>query len=81
MQSSSGRAFRGSDEFKRLLVGDLDRFAEAFIEQLATYALRRAMTINDAEPIKAIAATCKKDGYKLRTVIETFITSELFLKR
>ena len=43
-----GRASLGPDEFKHLLVQDLDRFAGAFVEQLATFALRRVMTIDDA---------------------------------
>ena len=45
-----------SEEIKQLLTGELDRFAEAFVGQLATYALRRLMTINEADQIKAIAA-------------------------
>ena len=78
---SDGRSFSGPEEFKKLLVQDLDRFAEAFIEQLATYALRRVMTIDDAVQIKTIANASKKDGYKLRTVIENFVMSDLFQKR
>ena len=74
-------AYNGSDEFKRLLAQDVDRFAEAFVEQLATYALRRVMTIDDAAQIKAIAAASKKDDYKLRTVIENLVLSDLFRKR
>ena len=76
-----GRTYNGADEFKQLLVQDVDRFAEAFVEQLATYALRRVMTIDDAAQIKAIAAASQKDGYKLRTVIENLVLSELFQKR
>lgn len=76
-----GRAFSGPKEFKARLVEDQHRFAEAFIEQLATYALRRVMTIDDAEQIRAIAHASKKDDYRLRTVIETFVLSDLFRKR
>jgi Protein of unknown function (DUF1585) len=76
-----GRAFEGPDEFKRLLGQDLDRFAEAFVEQLATYALRRVTTIDDAAQFKAITAASKKDGYKLRAVVENLVLSELFQKR
>ncbi|MFM9961030.1 MAG: DUF1592 domain-containing protein [Planctomycetaceae bacterium] len=76
-----GRAYHGADEFKQLLVQDLDRFAEAFVEQLATYSLRRVMTIDDAAQIKAIAAASKQDDYKLRTVIENLVLSDLFRKR
>jgi len=77
----NGQAFNGPDEFKRLLAQDLDRFAEAFVEQLATYALRRVMTVDDARAIKTIAAGSKQDGYRLRTVVENFVMSDLFRKR
>ena len=78
---TDGRAYRGAGEFKQLLVQDTDRFAEAFVEQLATYALRRVMTIDDAAQIKAITAASQKDDYKLRTVIENLVFSNLFRKR
>ena len=77
----NGLAFKGPDDFKQVLARDLDRFAEAFVEQLATFALRRVMTTGDAEQIKAIAQASKKDGYRLRTVIENLVLSELFQKR
>ena len=76
-----GRTFHGADEFKQLLVQDLDRFAEAFVEQLATFALRRVMTIDDAAQIKSIAQASKTEDYRLRTVIENFVMSDLFQKR
>ena len=76
-----GRKYAGPEEFKRLLAQDTDRFATAFVEQLATFALRRVMTIDDATQIKAIAQAGKKDDYRLRRVIETFVTSDQFQKR
>jgi hypothetical protein len=75
-----GRKFNGPEEFKRLLAQDQDRFAVAFIEQLATYALRRVMTMDDAKQIQAIAEASKPDGYRLKTVIENFVLSDLFRK-
>jgi hypothetical protein len=76
-----GRAYRDTAEFKQLLASDLDRFAEAFVEQLATYALRRVMTIDDASQIKAIARASKQDDFRIREVIEHFVMSDLFQKR
>ena len=76
-----GRSYGNPEEFKQLLVTDLDRFAEAFVEQLATYALRRVMTIDDAPQIKAIAAASKPSGYQLRTVVENLVMSDLFQRR
>jgi hypothetical protein len=76
-----GRSYENPEEFKQLLAGDLDRFAEAFVEQLATFALRRVMTIDDREQIKVIVSASKHDGYRLRTVIEHLVMSELFQTR
>jgi hypothetical protein len=76
-----GRSYENPEQFKQLLAGDLDRFAETFVEQLATFALRRVMTIDDRAQIKAIAEASKHDGYRLRTVIEQLVMSELFQKR
>jgi hypothetical protein len=76
-----GRAYNGPDEFKQLLAQDTDRFASAFVEQLATFALRRVMTIDDAAQIKAIAQAGKRDDHRLGTVIENLVTSDLFQKR
>lgn len=77
---ADGRTYDGPDEFKQLLVQDLDHFAQAFVEQLATFALRRVMTIDDAKQIKEITKASKRDHYKLKTIIENFVMSSLFQK-
>ena len=76
-----GRTYSGPDEFKQLLAQDVDHFADAFVEQVATFALRRVMTIDDAVQMKAIARASRSDDYRLRTLIENLVMSELFQKR
>lgn len=76
-----GRAYAGPDEFKKLLVEDVDRFAVALTEKLATYALRRAMTVDDQDEIRQIAESCADNEFRLRHLIEAFVLSPLFLKR
>ena len=76
-----GRQYDGPESFKKLLAAQLDPFAEAFIEQLATFALRRVMTIDDRKQIHSIAAASKSDDFQLRTMVEQLVLSELFLKR
>lgn len=80
-QLPDGRTYRNPAEFKRLLAEAEDRFAQAFVEQLATYALRRVMTIDDAAQIRSIAAACKPHQYRLKDLIEQFVLSDLFQKR
>ena len=69
------------EELKALLVEDVDRFGEAFVEQLATYALRRVMTIDDRKELEAIAAASKDGGYRLQDIIVNLVTSSLFSRR
>ncbi|MFM7038870.1 MAG: DUF1592 domain-containing protein, partial [Planctomycetaceae bacterium] len=76
-----GRTYDGPDQFRQLLDQDSDRFADSFIEQLATYALRRAMTIDDAPHIKAIAEVSKRDDYRLAEIIRNLVSSPLFQER
>ncbi len=76
-----GRRFLGPVEFRELLAEDIDVFARAFVGKLATFGLRRAVSFEDDKQIRAIADSCKPEGYKLADLIESFVVSDLFLKR
>ncbi|MES2505557.1 MAG: DUF1592 domain-containing protein [Verrucomicrobiota bacterium] len=76
-----GRVFEDSIGLKKLLVADSDKFAAAFTEKLATYALRRGMTFSDREELKRIAEGAKTTDYRLLSLIESLVSSPLFLKR
>jgi hypothetical protein len=76
-----GRAYQNPDEFKKLLLGDLDAFNLTFIEKLATYGLRRATSFGDRDDLKAIAAASKSKDYRLKDIIDAFVCSDLFQKR
>lgn len=78
---SDGRHFGGPEELKKILLSDLDKFASAVTEKLATYALRRGMTFSDREELKCIVGKAKGDDYKLGNIIEALVTSSLFVKR
>ena len=45
------------------------------------YALRRVMTVDDKAAIKAIASQSKPDQYRLRSILENLVLSDLFQKR
>jgi hypothetical protein len=76
-----GKTFAGPAEFKKLLAENDDRLAQAFVEQLATYALRRVMTVDDVQQLHAIASSAEPGDYHLRTLIRGLVMSELFQKR
>jgi len=76
-----GRGYETPEEFKKLLLADIDAFNAAFIEKLATYGLRRSVSFDDRDALKAIAATSKAKDYRLRDIVEAFVISDLFQKR
>jgi hypothetical protein len=76
-----GRSFSGPAEFKKILCENLEPIAQAVVEKLATYALRRAMTVDDREAIDNIVSSCADKDYRMRDLFESFVTSPLFLKR
>src|SRR5581483_2441172 len=73
-----GRSYTTPEEFKQLLLADLDTFNTAFVEKLATYGLRRTMSFDDRRDLTAIAKAAKAKDYRLRDVIEALVTSDLF---
>jgi hypothetical protein len=78
---SDGRHFSGPEELKQILLSDLDKFASAVTEKLATYSLRRGVTFSDREELKRIVEKAKGDDYRLTSLIESLVTSPLFVKR
>jgi mono/diheme cytochrome c family protein len=76
-----GRKFDDAAGLKHLMLDDADKFAEAFTEKLADYALRRGMTFTDRMELKQIALQSKANDYKLASLIESVVDSDLFQKR
>lgn len=77
----NGRAYQSPEEFKQLLLADLDNFNVAFIDKLATYGLRRTMSFGDRDDLAAIAKASRDHDYRLRDLVEAFVLSDLFSKR
>ena len=78
---ADGRSYRTPEEFKQLLLADIDSFNETFVEKLATYGLRRTMSFADREDLARIARASREHDYRLRDILVAFVTSDLFQKR
>ena len=76
-----GRSYQTPEEFKQLLLADIDSFNTAFIEKLATYGLRRSLSFDDRHDLAAIAKASRAKDYRLRDLVEAFVVSDLFQKR
>ena len=78
---ADGRQFADAPGLKHLLLSDLDQFNAAFVEKLATYALRRAMTVDDRSQLAGLAQASKAADYRLADIVEALILAELFQSR
>ena len=76
-----GRKFSDAYGLKKILIEDADKFATAFTEKLATYALRRGMTFADRTALRKVTAQSKPDGYRIASLIESLVLSEIFQRR
>lgn len=76
-----GRPFKDSVQFKRLLIEDREQIARAFIEQLCTYALRRVLTVDDEDDLKAVEAEARRNEYRVQDIIRAVALSDLIRKR
>lgn len=76
-----GRSFAHAEEFKSLLLNDIDAFNTAFIEKLATYAMRRSLTFEDHDKLAAIAKESKAADYRLKAIVQALVLSDLFQSR
>ncbi|XZE55024.1 DUF1592 domain-containing protein [Planctomycetaceae bacterium SH139] len=76
-----GRKFHDAKDFKQLLLEDQDNFTRAFIEHLCTYALRRVLTVDDADDIMAIFVEAKANHYGVKDIVRAVAMSELMKKR
>lgn len=80
-EMADGRKFANVAGLKAILVEDIDKFNTAFIEKLSTYALRRVMTLDDRKELAELAKKSKAQDYRLGTIVEELVLSELFKKR
>ena len=77
-QLEDGRTFDDSTELKQLLVNDLEIFAYSFTRKLATYALRRPLTIDDRPSIDSIVSASRNNDFSLKHIVTQIVLSDSF---
>lgn len=76
-----GRAFKNVDEFKQLLLTDLDKIAHALTTKLITYATGGPPKSTDRAKINAVVSKAKSKNYGFRTLIHEIVASDLFQQK
>lgn len=80
-QLPDGRTFSGAESFKSCLMEDRDLFLQAFVEHLATYGLRRVLSVDDRKDVETIVQEAKQNDYGLKEIVRAVALSPLMQKR
>ncbi len=73
-----GRRFRNIDEYKQLLLTDIDQIARALTEKLLTYATGAPPDAADQADVEAMIRQAAAKNYGLRTLIHAIVQSKPF---
>lgn len=76
-----GRSFTDAESFKNCLIEDRDLFLRAFIEHLATYGLRRVLSVDDRQDIDSIVEQARQNDYGLKEIVRAVALSPMMQKR
>lgn len=77
-QMPDGTHFEGLNGLNTVLWDRRERFAQAFIDRLLTYALGRGLEPSDQPTIRSIARQASPEGYRIHSIIEAVVSSTPF---
>jgi hypothetical protein len=81
-QLPDGTAISGPDDLRRQLVERPDRqFAQAFTENLMTYALGRSLDYRDMPTVRRIVRQAAADNFRFKSIVLGVVSSNAFRKR
>lgn len=75
-----GRSFTNIREFKRLLLDREEDFARCLTTKLFAYALGREMGFADRDEIETVVQRNAANGFGLRSLLRSIVTSPLFVQ-
>jgi hypothetical protein len=89
-ETADGIPFKDIEEFKKLLLQDEQQLARNYLRRLAVYATGREVGFADRKAVEAILDKCGNvsktertnfGAYRMRSLIEELVASELFLAK
>jgi hypothetical protein len=79
VETSAGAKFTGPEGLKRYLTSKSDMVTHGLIERMTTYAIGRRLTFLDKKEVESISHKLKKSGNGLQSLIQSIVSSDLFL--
>jgi len=73
-----GTPYNGPEELKQRLMERKDRFVRSLAENLTIYALGRGLELSDRPALDVVCRRVAADQYRLSTLVDQIVLSELF---
>jgi hypothetical protein len=81
-QLPDGTKINGLDDLRQALANRPDhQFAQAFTENLMTYALGRSLDYHDMPTVRRIVREAAKDNYTFKSIVLGVVASDAFRKK
>ncbi len=80
-QLADGRSFQNIDDFRKLILSDVDSLTRNLAEKLLTYGTGAPIAFADRQTVEQIVEQSAKQGYGVRSVIQNVVTSSIFTNK
>ena len=77
-QMYDGTPVNGPSDVRTFLLKYQDQYLRNVTQNLMTYALGRGMEYDDMPTVRAVLHTAQSDGYRLKSLIEAVVMSDVF---
>jgi hypothetical protein len=76
-----GKAFKTTEDYKKLLLEDKDQLARSLAQKLIVYSTGAEIQFADREVVEQIVAKVRAKNYGLRTLVHEVVQSRMFLNK
>lgn len=77
----TGQSFSDVNEYKKMLLAQKEQVARNLIRQLIVYSTGAKIQFADRAEVERILNECKKNDYRMKTMLYEIVASDLFLNK
>jgi hypothetical protein len=80
-ETPEGKAFKNTEDYKKLLLQNKDQLARSLTQKLLVYSTGAEIQFADREVVEAIVARVRAKNYGLRSLVHEIVQSRVFLNK
>ncbi len=80
-QLPTGEPFSDITQYKKMLLSQKEQVARSLIENLIVYSTGAKIQFADRDEVERILEVCKKNDYRMKTMLYEIVASDIFLNK